>query len=51
MKTVSLHTNFIVKWRSKENMTPPIIEGIMLGTMSGQGISFVCPGITIAKRD
>jgi Protein of unknown function (DUF3124) len=36
--------NFIVKWRSRHPVNMPIIEGIMLGLGSGQGISIVCPG-------
>ena len=33
--------NFIVKWKSDTAVNPPIIEAIMIGTRSGQGISFV----------
>jgi hypothetical protein len=36
--------SFIVKWRSDKWVNQPIIEGIMLGLTSGQGVSFVCPG-------
>jgi hypothetical protein len=36
--------NFIVKWRSSNKVNKPIIEGIMLGVESGQGLSFICPG-------
>ena len=32
---------FIVSWSSKEGITEPIIEGIMIGTKMQQGISFV----------
>ncbi len=32
---------FIVTWSSKEGLTQPIIEGIMIGTKMQQGISFV----------
>ncbi len=32
--------NFIVKWSSKEQANPPIVESIMIGTQSQQGISF-----------
>ncbi|MBW1841953.1 MAG: DUF3124 domain-containing protein [Deltaproteobacteria bacterium] len=41
--------DFIVKWRSKEKVNQPIVEGVMLGTMSGQGIFFVCPGRVIIE--
>jgi hypothetical protein len=32
--------NFIVKWKSATKVNPPIIESIMIGTQSSQGISF-----------
>jgi len=32
---------FIVSWSSKDAVTEPIIEGIMIGTKMQQGISFV----------
>ena len=39
--------NFLVKWKSKTNVNPPLIEGVMIGTRSGQGISFVSRGQVI----
>jgi hypothetical protein len=39
--------NFLVKWASKTNVNPPLIEGVMIGTRSGQGISFVSRGQVI----
>ena len=39
--------NFIVIWRSEQPVNPPIIEGVMIGTHSGQGISFVSRGQVI----
>jgi len=39
--------NFLVKWKSKTNVNQPIIEGVMIGTRSGQGISFVSRGNVI----
>ena len=39
--------NFIVKWKSNKKVTPPIIEAVMIGTHSGQGISFVSRGQVI----
>ncbi|MBI4594939.1 MAG: DUF3124 domain-containing protein [Candidatus Tectomicrobia bacterium] len=39
--------NFIVKWKSENKVNAPVIEALMIGTMSGQGISFVSPGIEI----
>ena len=39
--------NFLVKWKAKTNVNQPIIEGVMIGTRSGQGISFVSRGQVI----
>lgn len=36
--------NFIVKWQSDREINAPIIECVMIGATSGQGISFVSPG-------
>jgi hypothetical protein len=36
--------NFLVTWKSEKMVNPPIIEAIMIGTRSGQGISFVSQG-------
>jgi len=43
--------NFIVKWKSNKKVTPPIIEAVMIGTHSGQGISFVSRGQVIKTED
>jgi len=40
--------NFIVIWNAAQSVNPPIIEGVMIGTHSGQGISFVSRGQVIA---
>ena len=42
--------NFIVIWKSERAVNPPIIEGVMIGTHSGQGISFVSRGRVIAEE-
>jgi hypothetical protein len=39
--------NFLVKWESPTKVNPPLIEGVMIGTRSGQGISFVSRGQVI----
>lgn len=39
--------NFIVKWKSEHKGNPPIIESIMIGTKSKQGISFTSRGQVI----
>lgn len=36
--------NFIVKWKSEKPINPPIIETIMIGARSTQGISFISRG-------
>ena len=40
---------FIVIWKSEQPVNPPIIEGVMIGTHSGQGISFVSRGQVITE--
>ena len=39
--------NFMVTWKSEKEVNRPIIEAIMIGTKSGQGISFVSRGQVI----
>jgi hypothetical protein len=41
---------FIVKWKSDKKINPPIIEAVMIGTQSGQGISFVSRGQVIEEH-
>ena len=41
--------NFLVTWKSEKIVNPPIIEAIMIGTRSGQGISFVSQGQVIEQ--
>ena len=43
--------NFIVKWSSKDATNPPIIEAVMIGTQSQQGISFTSRGVPIIESD
>jgi hypothetical protein len=42
--------SFIVKWRSENRVNMPIIESIILGLGSGQGISMICPGQIISEQ-
>ena len=42
--------NFIVKWGSARQVNKPVIEGVMLGLASGQGLSFTCPGQPIKEH-
>ena len=39
--------NFIVNWRAEEPVNPPIVESIMIGTQSQQGVSFTSRGVVI----
>lgn len=43
--------NFIVEWASKKMSNPPIIESIMIGTKSQQGISFTSRGQVIIDQN
>ncbi|MEW5745895.1 MAG: DUF3124 domain-containing protein [Nitrospirota bacterium] len=36
--------NFIVRWNAEREVNAPIIESVMIGGRSGQGISFTSPG-------
>lgn len=42
--------NFIVRWQADRVINAPIIECIMIGATSGQGISFVSPGQVIREQ-
>jgi len=41
--------NFIVKWTSTREVNVPIVECVMIGMKSGQGISFVSPAQEIRE--
>ncbi|MGB5750244.1 MAG: DUF3124 domain-containing protein [Desulfobacterales bacterium] len=41
--------NFIVVWKAEQKVNPPIIEAVMIGTHSGQGISFLSRGRVIKE--
>ncbi|SPD72494.1 conserved exported hypothetical protein [uncultured Desulfobacterium sp.] len=43
--------NFIVKWKSDKLVNPPIVETVMIGTQSQQGISFTSRGQAITKPE
>jgi hypothetical protein len=43
--------NFIVEWHSKKFVNPPIIEAVMIGTKSSQGISFTSRGREIISSE
>ena len=41
---------FIIKWEADKKVIPPIIESIMIGTQTQQGISFTSRGIVIKEK-
>jgi hypothetical protein len=41
--------NFVVEWVSQAFVTEPVIEAVMIGATSQQGISFVCPGRVLSE--
>ncbi|MBI5572129.1 MAG: DUF3124 domain-containing protein [Desulfomonile tiedjei] len=41
---------FIVKWKSLTKVNAPVVEGVMVGTKAGQGISFTTRGQVIEDR-
>jgi len=46
-KTGGSGANFIVEWTSDKLVNPPIVEAIMIGTQTQQGISFTSRGRVI----
>lgn len=43
--------NFTVRWEASTDVAVPIIQAVMIGTASTQGISFVCDGVVIEAED
>ncbi len=43
--------NFIVTWKAARPINVPIVESLMIGVSSGQGISFVREGQVIRQHD
>lgn len=41
--------NFIVRWSAAQEVNAPVVECVMTGMKSGQGISFVSPGVEIRE--
>ncbi len=37
--------NFLVRWRAGQPINPPLVEAVMIGTASAQGISFTSRGV------
>jgi hypothetical protein len=42
-------SNFIVRWRAEREVNIPVIEAVMIGGKSGQGISFISEGREIGE--
>jgi hypothetical protein len=42
--------NFLVRWEADKEINPPVIESVMIGARSGQGISFLSRGQVIEER-
>jgi len=49
--TGGVGANFIVRWNSQKEVNAPIVESVMIGMKSGQGISFVSPAQEIRETD
>lgn len=41
--------NFIIRWKSQKPINPPVVEAVMIGSSSQQGISFVSVGRVIKE--
>lgn len=50
-KTGGSGANFMVEWKSDKFVNPPIVESIMIGTQSQQGISFTSRGQAIITTE
>ncbi|MCD6389327.1 MAG: DUF3124 domain-containing protein [Desulfobulbaceae bacterium] len=48
-KTGGSGANYIVVWKSDQKVNQPIIEAVMIGTQSSQGISFLSRGQVIKE--
>jgi hypothetical protein len=42
--------SFLVEWAAERPVSDPVVECVMIGTVSSQGISFVCPGRVLSTR-
>lgn len=43
-RTGAISASFIVEWSAETEIVEPIVESVMIGTASGQGISFIGQG-------
>lgn len=44
-----LGSNFIVEWVAEQPVYEPVVEAVMIGTVSSQGISFISPGRVVTQ--
>ncbi len=44
-----LGSNFIVEWVAERPVYEPVVEAVMIGTISSQGISFISPGRVVTQ--
>jgi hypothetical protein len=42
--------SFLVRWKAASPANEPIMEGVMIGTSMGQGISFTSRGVAIKEK-
>jgi Protein of unknown function (DUF3124) len=45
-----ISANFLVECVAEQSITAPVVESVMVGTSSMQGVSFTCPGRILADR-
>jgi hypothetical protein len=41
---------FVVEWVARQQISAPVIEGVMINTAGNQGLSFISPGRVIKSR-
>jgi hypothetical protein len=44
-----LGSNFLVEWVAEQPVYEPVVEAVMIGTVSSQGISFISPGRVVTQ--
>lgn len=49
-KSGGVNPSFLVEWTSDEPLVPPMVETVMVGASSGQGISFVMPARVLEEK-
>lgn len=48
--TGGFSASFLLEWVAEEQVSAPVVEAVMIGTASTQGISFTCPGRVVAEK-